>query len=133
MTTANDIVTGALLFMKQVNVGDTIDADTAQAVLNQLNDYLNGLNSRGAVFPTVDLALTDPVPISAEQVGDLKRALALKAESDFGSLLQPQDRAEAKRADQRFLAAYITINPTMPDGLGQMPSQRRPYWQGRLV
>lgn len=134
MTTANDIVDGALRFLKVLTVGDVASADQAGAALTQLNDYLNGLNSRGAVFPTSTYGLTDTVPIPDEQVGDLKRALAKKCEGDFGNLLQGPDRAEAIRSDQRIVAAYTTINPSSIDlGLGQMPSQRRPYLTGRLV
>jgi hypothetical protein len=134
MTTASDIVTGALRFLKVLAVGDSVDAASASATIDQLNDYLNGLNARGAVYPSGTLALGDTVDIPDELVGDLKRALAKKCEGDFGQLLQGPDRAEAVRSDQRIVAYYTTVYPAGQDlGLGQMPSQRRAYLTGRLV
>lgn len=134
MTTASDICTGALRFLKVLQIGDSASADQSTAVIDNLNDYLNGLNARGAVYPSGTLTLTDTVDIPDELVGDLKRALAKKCEGDFGQLLQGPDRAEAIRSDQRIVAQYTTVYPGGQDlGLGQMPSQRRQYLTGRLV
>ena len=132
--TAQQIVTGALKYLRVLSAVQTPTADDADNALTHLNDYLNGLNSRGAIFPNVTLTISDTVPIAQELEGDLKRALAKYMSADWsGSPMPPADRAEAIRSDQRIVAAHTTIDPAGSDfGLQQMPSQRRPNLTGRL-
>lgn len=133
--TAQQIITGALKFMRVLGANESPTADDADNALTQLNDYLNGLNGRGAVFPSVTLVLTDTVPIAQQYEGDLKRALAKYMTQDWGGApMPPKEWAECVRADQRIVAAHTTIDPAGSDyGLQQMPSQRRPNLTGRLV
>ena len=124
--TAQQIVTGALKFLRILDAVEVPNADESANALGHLNDYLNGLNARGAIFPNVTLALTDTVPIAQELEGDLKRALALQCQADWSMDLKGPDRAQAIRADQRIVAAHITIDPAGIDsGLSWMPSQQR--------
>jgi hypothetical protein len=130
--TAQQIVTGALRFLRILDATETPSADDSDNALAHLNDYLNGLNARGAVYPNVTLVISDTVPIPQELEGDLKRALALRCESDWGRAMTPADRAEAMRADRRVVAAHTTLDPAGSDGgLLNMPSQmRRANYQG---
>lgn len=133
--TAQQIITGALRFLRILGATEPPTSDDADNGLSQLNDYLNGLNARGALFPNVTLVITDLVPVGQEHEGDLKRALAKYMAQDWsGTPMPPAERAEAIRADQRIVAAHTTIDPNGIDsGLQQMPSQRRPYITGKLV
>ena len=133
--TAQQIITGALKYLRILSAVETPTADDSANALSHLNDYLNGLNSRGAVFANVSMTIGDTVPIPQEFEGDLKRALAKYMAQDWGGTpMPPAERAEAMRADQRILAAHTTVDPAGQDfGLGQMPSQRRPGLSGRLV
>ena len=124
--TAQQIVTGALKYLRILDAVEVPGADDSANALSHLNDYLNGLNARGAIFPNVTLALTDTVPIAQELEGDLKRALAMKCQADWSTDLKGPDRAEAIRADQRIVAAHTTIDPAGIDsGLTWMPGQIR--------
>lgn len=130
MATALDIVTGAFNNLALYQPGDTIPDYVADAALTRLNDFLNGLNARGAVFDTVDLALADDVPVAEQNLGDLKWALGKYMAGQFGKILAGDQLAEATSATNRFIAASIVIYPAVTDaGLKRMPSTRR-YWTG---
>lgn len=132
--TAQQIITGALRFLRVLDATESPSADDSDNALAHLNDYLNGLNARGALFANVTMTVGDTVPIAQELEGDLKRALAKKCASDWGRTLTGDDRNEAIKADQRIIAAHTTVDPAGADsGLLQMPSNRRPYISGRLV
>ncbi len=132
--TAQQIITGALKFLRVLDATESPTADDSDNALAHLNDYLNGLNSRGGIFPNITLTISDTVPVPQELEGDLKRALAKRCASDWGRTLTGDDRNDAIKADQRVLAAHTTVDPAGIDGgLTQMPSQRRPAITGRLV
>lgn len=132
--TAQQIITGALRFLRVLDAIETPTPDDSDNALSHLNDYLNGLNSRGALFPNVTMTIGDTVPIAQELEGDLKRALARHCQEDWGRELAGSARNDAIRADQRIRAAHTSIDPAGSDsGLLQMPSNRRPYITGRLV
>lgn len=126
--TAQQIVTGALRFLRVLNAVESPTADDSANALSHLNDYLNGLNSRGAAFANVSMTIGDTVPIAQEFEGDLKRALAKYMAQDWGGQpMPPAERAECMRADQRILAYHTTVDPAGTDyGLGSMPSQTQP-------
>lgn len=130
MATARDICEGALNNLALYQPGDSVPNEVAAAVLARLKDFLNGLNARGAVFETVDLALADPIPVADQNIGDLKWALAKYMQGQFGKALSGTDLAEATSATNRFIAASIVVYPAVTDaGLKRMPSTRR-YWTG---
>lgn len=126
MTTANEIITGAFGKAAIFQPEDAIPAEDVVQALACLNDYLNNLNARGAVFPTVALAVSDQVPVGAEHVRDLKWALAGEMASQWGKALQAKDLGDTMQADRRFVAAHTQIPRAQTDaGLGNMPSRRR--------
>jgi len=128
MATANEVITGALNNLGVFSPFDTVDASNADACLVKLNDYLNGLNARGCVFESVALALTDPVPVADQNVGDLKWALAKYIAPMYGKVLDGQAARDATVADRRFVAAHTFLDPTSSDGgLLNMPGQRT-WW-----
>lgn len=132
--TAQQIITGALKFLRVLDAVESPTADDSDNALSHLNDYLNGLSARGALFPNVTMTIGDTVPIPQELEGDLKRALAKRCASDWGRTLAGDDRNEAIKSDQRIVATFTTVDPAGADsGLLQMPSNRRPYITGRLV
>lgn len=126
MTTAAEIITGAFGKAAIFQPEDTILAEDTVVALACLNDYLNNLNARGAVFPSVSLAVGDSVPIGAEHVRDLKWALAGEIASQWGKTLQAKDLGDTMQADRRFVLAHTRIpSPGADAGLGSMPSRRR--------
>lgn len=130
-STANDIIKGAFGKTGIYQPEDSIPAESTTQALAVLNDYLNGLNSRGAVFPTVTLTINANVPIGDEHVRDLKWAIAGELAPQWGKTLSGKDARDCMQADARFVASF-TVIPRMglDAGLGRMPS--RP-WGGTAV
>ena len=126
MATANDIIKGAFGKTGIYQPEDSIPAESTTQALAALNDYLNGLNVKGAVFPTVSLTINANVPIGDEHVRDLKWAMAGELASQWGKTLSGKDAMDAMQADRRLVAAHSVVPRMGADaGLGRMPS--RPY------
>jgi hypothetical protein len=126
--TATEVLTGTFGKLGLYHVAGDIPPDEASAALARLNDYLNGLNGRGAVFPTVSLALTDTVPVTDQNLGDLEWALADEMSSQWGKEWTPAKQTQARQAAARFIAAYLKVYPATPDaGLKTFPSTRRTF------
>lgn len=126
MATANDIIKGAFGKTGIYQPEDSIPAESTTQALAALNDYLNSLNAKGAVFPTVALTINANVPIGDEHVRDLKWAMAGEIASQWGKTLMGKDALDVDQADRRFVAAHTEIPRMRLDaGLGRMPS--RPY------
>lgn len=128
MATANDIVKGAFNNLAIYSPTDSVGDDDADAALTKLNDYLNGLNARGCVFESVALSLSDTVPVSDQNIGDLKWALAKYMAPMWGKVLEGDTLRMASTAERRFIAANTVLLPTSADGgLLNMPGQRS-WW-----
>jgi hypothetical protein len=126
MATANEIITGAFGKAGIYQPEDDIQPESLTVALQVLNDYLNGLNNRGAVFPTVSLTINANVPVSDQQVRDLKWALAGELCSQWGKAMTAVDLNDVTKADRRFIAAYRKVYPATADaGLNFMPGRRR--------
>ena len=126
MTTANDIIKGAFGKTGIYQPEDSIPPESTTQALAALNDYLNSLNVKGAVFPTVSLTINANVPVGDEHVRDLKWAMAGELASQWGKTLSGKDAMDAMQADRRLVAAHTVVPRMAIDaGLGRMPS--RPY------
>lgn len=126
MATCNDIIKGAFGKTGIYQPEDSIPAESTTQALAALNDYLNSLNAKGAVFPTVSLTINANVPIGDEHVRDLKWAMSGELASQWGKTLSGKDAMDADEADRRFVAAHTDIPRAQLDaGLGRMPSQGR--------
>jgi len=124
--TATQIITNAFGKIGVFQPEDAIPAEDISTGLTRLNRFLNGLNARGALFPSVTLVLTDNVPVDDAYLDDLEWSLGKAMVSQWGKVLQGQDLVEARQAEQRFIAAHVKVYPATPDaGLRNMPSQRR--------
>ena len=124
MATANDIIKGAFGKTGIYQPEDSIPAESTTQALAALNDYLNSLNAKGAVFPTVSLTINANVPIGDEHVRDLKWAMSGELASQWGKTLSGKDAMDADEADRRFVAAHTEIPRMRLDaGLGRMPSR----------
>jgi len=124
MATANDIIKGAFGKTGIYQPEDSIPAESTTQALAALNDYLNSLNAKGAVFPTVALTINANVPIGDEHVRDLKWAMAGELASQWGKTLMGKDAIDCDQADRRFVAAHTEIPRMRLDaGLGRMPSR----------
>lgn len=126
MKTTTEVITGTFGKLGLYHVAGDIPAEEAAAALVRLNDYLNSLNARGAVFPTVSLALTDTVPVADQNLGDLEWSLADEMSSQWGKEWTPAKQTQARQAAARFIAAYVKVYPaTIDAGLRSFPSTRR--------
>lgn len=124
MKTATQTIEAAFLKLAVYQTADDISAEDYTAALDFLNGFLNGINSRGAVFPTVALTLSSNVPIYDHQQADLEWALAKAMAPTWGKVLQGQAAIEATQGETRFIAQYTRIPKATPDaGLTRMPSQ----------
>jgi len=124
MATANDIIKGAFGKTGIYQPEDSIPPESTTQALAALNDYLNSLNVKGAVFPTVSLTINQNVPIGDEHVRDLKWAMAGELASQWGKVMSPKDARDAMQADARFVAAHTVVPRMRSDaGLGRMPSR----------
>lgn len=127
--TANDIIKGAFGKTGIYQPEDSIPPESTTQALAALNDYLNGLNVKGAVFPTVSLTINANVPVGDEHVRDLKWAMAGELAAQWGKTLSGKDAMDAVQADRRIVAAFTEIPRMKADsGLNRMPS--RPYGGG---
>lgn len=128
MTTANSVIEGAFGKAGIYQPEDSVPPEDTAVALTVLIDYLNGMNGRGAVFPSIasTLAAADDLPVADENIRDLKWALALELASQFGKVMNPIDLRDAMNADRRFVAAHTVIYAATPDaGLRSMPSTSR--------
>lgn len=124
MKTATQTIEAAFKKLAVYQTTDDIAAEDYTEALALLNGFLNGLNSRGAVFPTVALTLSSNVPIYDHQEADLEWALAKAMAPTWGKVLQGQAAVEATQSETRFIAQYTQIPRATPDaGLNRMPSQ----------
>lgn len=124
MKTATQTIEAAFKKLAVYQTTDDIAAEDYTDALAILNGFLNGLNSRGAVFPTVALSLSSNVPIYDHQEADLEWALAKAMAPTWGKVLQGQAAVEATQSETRFIAQYTQIPRATPDaGLSRMPSQ----------
>lgn len=126
MKTATQTIEAAFRKSTVYQTTDDIAPEDYTEALALLNGFLNGINSKGAVFPTVALTLSSNVPIYDHQEQDLEWALAKAMAPIWGKVLQGQAAVEAVEGEVRFIAQYTQIPRATPDaGLTRMPSQ----WQ----
>jgi hypothetical protein len=128
MKTATQIIEAAFKKIAVYQSTDDIAPEEYTDALAILNGFLNGINSRSAVFPTVSLGLSDNVPIYDHQEADLEWALGKAMAPQWGKVLQGQPAVEATQGETRFINQYIVVpRATVDAGLGNMPSNRRTY------
>ena len=128
MKTATQVIEAAFGKLAVYQAADDIPPEDYTRALAYLNGFLNGINSRGAVFPTVALAIGDNVPVYDHQLEDLEWALAKAMASQWGKILTGQNLVEARQAEARFIAQYTVVPAATPDaGLRVMPSDWRRY------
>ena len=126
MKTATQVIEAAFKKAAIYQSTDDIAAEEYTDALAFLNGFLNGINSRGAVFPTVALTLSSNVPVYDHQEADLEWALAKAMAPTWGKVLQGPAAVEAVQGENRFIAQYTTVYGATPDaGLMNMPSRRR--------
>lgn len=128
MKTATQIIEAAFKKIAVYQSSDDIAPEEYTDALALLNGFLNGINSRGAVFPTVALSLSSNVPVYDHQEADLEWALGKAMAPQWGKVLQGQALIEATQGETRFINQYIVVPRATPDaGLLNMPSNRRTY------
>jgi hypothetical protein len=128
MATATEVINGAFQNLAVYSPSDTVAPEDTSVGLTKLNDFLNGLNSRGCTFETVALVSTDTVPVADQNIADLKWCLAKVMAPLYGKELTGGALLEARTAERRFIASLTVLLPAQADGgLLNMPGQRR-WW-----
>lgn len=126
MTTARDVVAGALRLIGALAAGETPDAPEAADGLDALNRMMHGWKARGVDLAHTDLALSDTVSLADEYREGLEHLLAVRLAPEYERPASPdllRLGEEAWRAIQ--LAFTAPVDLTVETGLLRMPGARR--------
>lgn len=126
MTTASTIITSALREIAVIGDSDTPNASVSNYALGVMNNWLNALNARGCVFPTVTLTISDTVPLPSELDNALSLIVAREISGRYGKELTGLQVARMNQAEHQIVAAHFHVGNTSADGgLLSMPGQSR--------
>lgn len=126
MTTAAEIVVGALRAIAVIDVGEAASAEDMADGLTALNDMIASWAMKGIHTGAPILAVNDPFPFEDGHVAGVKAMLAEYIADDYGKALPPNVAKRAIRGWQAIYADYTAIEPLRIDcGLTVLPSQRR--------
>ena len=126
MTTANDIVTGALKRLRVIASDETPNAADAADGLAALNDMMHALDMEGVVINWASLASSGTFPLGARHEQGVKAMLAVRLAEDHGKPIGNrlgQDAVTGKMALQNDFSIIQDIKAD--PALLNMPSQRR--------
>ncbi len=126
MTTARDIVKGALKSIGVTAGDEEPSAEDMADGLTSLNDMIASWAMKGIHTGAPILAENDPFPFEDGHVAGVKAMLAEYVADDYGKTVPPNIAKRAVRGWQAIYADYTAIEPLRIDcGLTVLPSQRR--------
>jgi hypothetical protein len=128
MTTALELITGALQFLEVIAADESATASDADLALTELNEFLVALNSRGGFYAGGTLTLSSIVPLPDELIYHLKRAFAMAIQPAFAVALTQAKAAAAMKADEALISNLHKVSLARVDrALLGMPSSTRYY------
>ena len=128
MTTASDVVTGALRLIGTIAAGEVATAAEAADGLSALNQMMHGLAHEGVHLENTDLALADTVKLPETHTEALKYLLAIRLAPEYTLIPSPLVIRQADNGLRTLQAAYADPQPLSIDsGLLRMPSQNWGY------
>ena len=124
MTTALDLVTGAMRLIGALAAGEAASASEAQDGLASLNQMLHSLAHDGVDLGHVDLALASIVNLPGTHIETIRHMLALRLAPEYNLTLSPLVIRTADTGKAALQAIYADPEPMSIDsGLLRMPSQ----------
>lgn len=128
MTTARDIVNGALFRLRKPDSTTQPTPEDAAYSVGALNDMIHGWRAKNVDVGQpegTDLTLNDDVPTERMLDEGLKALLAQRLAEDFGKPVSRQLARDASAGWTAISAAYKLQDPMRVDrALSNMPSQR---------
>ena len=115
MATANDIINRAAQRTNILAGGEALDATDMARCLEIMNDMMSGFYASGIEYVHVPLAQTDTVNMPDQQLRNLTLMLCSELADDFGLTLGPRIAGDIMAAKLELQAAYLVINPAVPD------------------
>ena len=124
MTTALDIVTGAMRLIGALAAGEAAEASEALDGLASLNQMLHALVHEGVDLGHGDLALASIVKLPDTHIETIRHMLALRLAPEYNLTLSPLVIRTAETGKAALQAIYADPEPMSIDGgLLRMPSQ----------
>lgn len=126
MTTALDIIVGALRAVGVIDVGESASAEDTETGLTALNDMIASWSMRGIHTGAPVLAAHDSFPFEDGHVAGAKAMLAEYIADEYGAEVPPNVQRRARLGWQAIQADFGVKEPLRVDpALSIMPSQRR--------
>lgn len=115
MATANDIIARAGRRVKILAGEEAFNGAEGTDALQLLNDMMTGFGPRGIGYVHTTLAASDTVNLPDEQLRNLVLMMARELAIDWGVAIDPALATEIMRAEQELQAAFLVLNPAVPD------------------
>jgi hypothetical protein len=113
MTTALDVIKGALRDIMAVEAGEAPTSEESSDALSKLNLMMHGFNAEGIDFVHTTMTLTDTMNVPEEQVLHVRYMLAVLLASEYGKEASPTVMARAETG-RRYLQAVYSLPQTAP-------------------
>jgi len=125
MTTASDIVTGALKMIGIVDSAEAVGASESSDGLTALNDMIQSWTGRSVYTGAAILALSDEFPFEDQHILGCKAMLAEILADNYGKTVPPGVVKRARAGwNAIFADFFVPERIKVDDGLQNMPSQR---------
>lgn len=113
--TAQQIIERAARRINVLAAQEAMTADEMTDALQILNDLLFSFPAKGIQYVHVVLAQTDTVNVPDGQVRNIILMLCDDLADDFGTPITPDLREDIRQARLELQAAYLVIDPAVPD------------------
>ena len=115
MATAGDIINRAARRIGFLANEETLTATEMANALQALNDMLFAFGPMGIRYVHTTLLQTDTLNVPDEQVRNVMLMFCKDLADDYTLALSPSLLADILNAKQELQAAYLVINPAVPD------------------
>lgn len=117
MTTASDVVNGALKKIGIVAAGETASAEDAADGLSALNKMMFGLEIKGVNLGHSTLSLTSTVNLPGSHIEGLVCMLAVRIGPEYEREASPTVQGMAAEAEMLFSTLYAVVPTMRPDSV----------------
>lgn len=113
MTTALDVIKGALRDIMAIEAGEAPSAEESSDALSKLNLMMHGFTADGIDFAHTTMVLASTMTVPEEQVLHVRYMLAALLASEYGKEASPTVMARAETG-RRYLQAVYSLPQTVP-------------------
>ena len=124
MTTALDVVKGALRAIQVLDSGEEPEANEGQDALTSLNLMIHGWRNKSVNVQHVDLVLSDVIKLEPRHHEGLIYLLAIRLAPDYNQTVSAEVVVLAESAWRGIQSHYIVPVDLKLEGLSDMPSRR---------